>query len=258
MSGEEGAALIGALVGALTRADFAGPVAALVAGLVTGLHCVGMCGPLACAACAAPCARTGAAAGGVYNLARVAAYGVAGTVAGWVGKPAAQALAAEGGRVMCWVFALFFLAVVFGLDKRLRLPMPSRWLGRLLRGTAGAGRDAGAGGGAARGVGAGAGVWRRALVLGLCTPFLPCAPLYLAVAGAAMAGSALNGAVVMMAFGLGTVPLLWAAQKGMAAWERRFSPVVFEGVRRGLALVSVVLLVMRAGYAPETGCPMCH
>lgn len=220
--------------------DLTGPLAAMVAGAVTSLHCVGMCGPLACAACTGKCGRESTGAAAVYHGARLFSYGMVGLLAGALGARLSDALLGGATRGMAWIFALFFLAVVAGLDKRLRVPLGGRWLGGVV-GRAQAMTPT-----------------LRAGVLGLATPLLPCAPLYLVVAAAALAGSAGSGAVLMLAFGLGTVPLLFFVQNRLAWMERKWSPRAMDLARRGLALASVVLLVMRGLAAPETGCPMCH
>jgi sulfite exporter TauE/SafE len=230
------------LFGMLFQPELTGPLAALLAGLVTSLHCVGMCGPLACAACSSPCGRSSQAAAGLYHTTRLGSYIVVGLVVGWLGERVADALLGGATRAMTWIFVLFFLAVVAGFDKRLRLPTPGVWLGRLLRRREVDERQP----------------FARAAALGSLTPLLPCAPLYLVVAAAALAGSALHGAVLMLAFGLGTIPLLFAVQNRLHALEKRVSPQTMDWIRRGLALASVVLLLFRGTYTPETGCLMCH
>lgn len=220
--------------------DLAGPLAALAAGLVTSLHCVGMCGPLACAACTASCGRESNTAAAIYHATRMVSYAIVGLLAGAIGARLSDALVGGATRGMTWIFVLFFLAVVVGLDKRLRLPPGGRRLGRVF---ARVGQFAPA---------------SRAALLGLLTPLLPCAPLYLVVAASALAGSPLAGAGLMLAFGLGTVPLLFVVQNRLAWLEAKWSPRTMDYIRRGLALVSVLLLLMRSTYAPETGCPMCH
>lgn len=49
------------------------------------------------------------------------------------------------------------------------------------------------------------------LMIGLLNGLLPCGLVYVAVAGAIASGHVLNGALFMMLFGLGTVPLLLTA-----------------------------------------------
>ena len=73
----------------------------------------------------------------------------------------------------------------------------------------------------------GAGLWRRiqpftrrflpadsipkALALGMLWGWLPCGLVYTVLFTALLSGSALNGAILMLAFGLGTLPNLMAA-----------------------------------------------
>ena len=59
------------------------------------------------------------------------------------------------------------------------------------------------------------------------------------------AGSAARGAEVALAFGIGTVPLLWVAQHGFHRLRRRLTPVALGRVQRGLALVTAVILAWR-------------
>lgn len=231
--------------------ELAGPGAALLAGMVTSLHCVGMCGPLACSACAPsttctacpsncrkPASSTFSAA--VYHSTRMLSYLAAGAAAGFLGERVSEVLLGGATTGMIWVFVLFFLAVVVGLDKRLRFPSPERWFGGVLAKVGGGGP-----------VGRGA-------ALGIFTPLLPCAPLYLVVAAAALSGSAFAGAALMLSFGLGTVPLLFLLQNRLAWLERRWSPRTIDLTRRGLALVCVILLLVRGTYSAVSGCPMCH
>ncbi|NBX60811.1 MAG: sulfite exporter TauE/SafE family protein, partial [Opitutaceae bacterium] len=73
------------MTGAL--AGITGPGTAFIAGLVTSLHCVGMCGPLACALM--PAVRNDAdpqVVATTYHLTRLAGYTLLGAVAGGVGQ----------------------------------------------------------------------------------------------------------------------------------------------------------------------------
>ncbi|MDX2081237.1 MAG: sulfite exporter TauE/SafE family protein [Terrimicrobiaceae bacterium] len=217
--------------------ELTGPLAALAAGIVTSLHCTGMCGPLACAACTSPCQKSSNAPVALYHLGRLASYASAGTVAGLLGSKVLAPFLTGATRGMAWIFALFFLAVVLGLDKFIRLPLPPGVLSRAL---------------------SQGGPKARAAALGLLTPLLPCAPLYLVIAAAAIAGSPLDGAILLAAFGLGTIPLLFVVQNRFVWLQTRFSPRAMDLTRRALALASVVLLVTRATFTASTGCPMCH
>lgn len=224
----------------MIAAEITGPTAALVAGLITSLHCVGMCGPLACAACSRSGGPGSMAATFVYHGSRIASYALVGLAAGLIGRRLSDALTGGATSWMTWLFVLFFLAVVVGFDKRVRVPLPKAtmaWLGA---------------------TSARCGAKGRAGVLGFFTPLLPCAPLYLVVAAAALSGTSWAGGSIMAAFALGTVPLLLMVQSQFFRLGTRWSPTTMDYLRRGLALAAVVLLLMRGTYGgPEPSCPMC-
>lgn len=221
-------------------ADITGPLAALLAGLVTSVHCLGMCGPLACTACARKGGEGSLGASLVYHGARVFSYALVGGAAGVIGRRLALALSGGATRWMTWFFVFFFLLVALGLDKRLRIPLPKAGMAWL--GARAAACDA-------RG---------RAGVLGFFTPLLPCAPLYLVVMAASLSGSLWSGAGTMAAFALGTVPLLLLLQSQLFRLGKVWSPATMDRVRRGMAAVSVVILLARGTYSAATGCPMCQ
>jgi len=220
--------------------DITGPAAALVAGLVTSLHCAGMCGPLACSACVRRGGPGSLSAAWIYQGSRLAAYILIGLAAGLVGRRFSGALTGGAAGMVTWIFVFFFLAVLTGLDKRFRLPASAgamTWL---------------------RGVSDRWGVRGKAGALGFFTPFLPCAPLYFAVAAAGVSGTPLAGGGIMAAFGLGTVPLLLLLQTQFSLLGSRWSPVKLDQARRVLALASIVLLVLRGTQHSPTTCLMGH
>lgn len=223
-----------------TPSEITGPLAALLAGMITSLHCVGMCGPLACAACAKGGGGGGLAATFTYHGTRILSYAMAGIAAGLIGRRLSDALMSGMTGWMTWVFVLFFLAVVVGFDKRIRVPMPKGTMAWLGAASVRCGSRGGAG------------------VLGFFTPLLPCAPLYLVLVAAALSGSAWSGGGIMTAFALGTVPLLLVLQSQFYRMGRRWSSLTMDYLRRGLALASVVLLLLRGNFTASTGCPMCH
>jgi len=210
------------------------PLAALVAGVVTSVHCSAMCGPLTCAFFAAKpgSPREMLFAGGVYHLARMTSYAMIGGFLGVAGHSAARLLfAGAPGRLLPWAFAVLFLMIAFRLDRF--IPVVRTFSGifhRLKFNTMPR--------------------LKMSAVLGLATPFLPCGPLYAVFAVALFAGSFIDGAVLMAAFALGTMPLYWLLQTQYFRIQRRFSPSTLQWSRQGLALVSVLLLVARALSSP--------
>ena len=210
-------------------AGISGPGTAFIAGLITSLHCAGMCGPLACAIM--PAAREASdpqVVASTYHLTRLSSYTLLGALAGGVGRWPLTLLGDSALRWLPWLLVLFFVAVAFRFDQR--LPRVS-WLGRgyqaLLVRVRGGSRV------------------RAAAALGLATPLLPCGPLYFLLSLALLSGSALRGAETLLAFGLGTVPLLWLAQSNFHWLRTRLGPGRLGRARTVLSLGVALLLVWR-------------
>ena len=223
------------------------PAAAFVAGLVTSLHCAGMCGPLACLLAPAKGERVDAAVvHSAYHGSRLAAYGLLGAVAGAAGAAPAAFLNAPIVRALPWVMVVYFVFVAFKLGHRLpRLAL----LGRVQL--------------AVRGWARGRPATQVAAAMGAATPLLPCGPLYFLIAMAGFAGSAARGAELLLAFGMGTVPLLWLAQANVGWLRARLTPPALGRARTGLALAAAVVMVWRLrgdlGYAgPNLENWICH
>lgn len=228
-------------------AGITGPGTALVAGLVTSLHCAGMCGPLACALMPA---RAGDAdphtVASVYHLSRLAGYAVLGALAGGLGRFPLQLIGEGGLRWLPWLLVLFFIAVAVRFDQRLpRLPLLGRAYAAVAARLRGGSR------------------LRAAGLLGVATPLLPCGPLYFLLSLALLSGSALRGAETLLAFGLGTVPLLWLAQANFHLIRVRLGPVWLARAQTILALAVAALLVWRLRGTLGLGGPgadnfICH
>lgn len=218
---------------------------ALLMGLAGGPHCVAMCG--------AACAGMGQAAGPHKNSAMWSFQ--AGRVLGY---SALGALAAASMQGLGWltvqsaalrpVWTLFHVAtMVLGMLLLWKAQQPV-WLER-------AGRKIWSG---ARSLAAGRG--RGApLVIGALWTFLPCGLLYSALLVAALTGKALEGAMVMALFALGTSvsmmagPWLWLRLRGNGArgisgdWSVRLA---------GLALAASSVWALWMAYA-HNAAPWC-
>jgi hypothetical protein len=205
------------------------PATALVAGLITSLHCAGMCGPLACALMPARDDRSDPqTVSTIYHVTRLTGYMALGAVAGGLGRMPLTWMTGSALRWLPWVLVLYFAAMAFRWDRF--LPKPA-FLGRFSLRLSG---------------------WIRgrprvqaAAALGFATPLLPCGPLYFLLTLALLSGSALRGAEFMLAFGLGTVPLLWLAQS-QSHWIRsRLNPLWLGRARLGLALAIALVISWR-------------
>jgi sulfite exporter TauE/SafE len=221
----------------MTPAEISGPLAALVAGAITSLHCVGMCGPAACAVCVKKTGQSQLSSALSYHAARLVSYTLAGLAVGALGRHAAAFLSTGTLKGLTWIFIALFLLAALGLDKRFPLPALGKWTSAAAQSALRLGPHA------------------RPAALGLLTPFIPCMPLYIIVAAAALAGNALAGGAIMAAFALGTVPLLLGLQSQYIRFGSRLAPHKIEILRRGLAACCAAMLAYRA--LSETGCPFC-
>lgn len=204
--------------------------AVLLTSLLGSIHCVGMCGPLVVSA-ATP---LGASRGGVvgaqllYHGGRLGTLALLGALAGALGagvSDVAQLLGVQRAAAVVTGLALlgwggFLLWRGGGASFHLDLPGAAT-VGRAFQAV---------------------GEWppaRRALLLGALTPLLPCGWLYLFVIPAAGSGSAASGALVLLAFGLGSVPALL----GVALAFRE----TFSRFRERLQRITAVLLIVTGG-----------
>lgn len=193
---------------------------AFLAGLLGAGHCFGMCGGIAGALGAAAPGGQAVASALRFNLARVTAYsllgGVAATVAGLGG-------AIVGIPDWAWVLRLATALLIALIGLRLLANAPAlavieRLGGRIWQRVAPTLQRA-----------AGRPGWRGQVALGLGWGLLPCGLVYTMLFTAAASGRFLDGAAVMAAFGLGTLPALlgltsWSPALGLLlrdAWFRR-------------------------------------
>jgi sulfite exporter TauE/SafE len=204
-------------------------MAALLVGLLGGGHCVGMCGGIVAAVTVTlPKQQPKVGYLLAYNLGRIASYSAAGVLAGAVGAssfflqqvlPVEKILYALASSMLI-VLGLYLAGIWHGATKL-------EWLGSLL--------------------------WRRlqplskrflpvqslsqAFALGTLWGWLPCGLVYSVLVAALASGSPARGGLLMLAFGLGTLPTLLAM--GMAAvrlktllqnfWVRRVSGLAVLG-----------------------------
>jgi sulfite exporter TauE/SafE len=224
--------------------------AMFAAGLASGAHCIAMCGAIATAFDAGPRAvipiRAAAPGGGLarrlaFNAGRITTYAAAGALAAFAGAATYASGALPGQQALGIVTAVALLLMGLHMVGFTRALAPLERIGAPL--------------------------WRRLSPLaarllparnggqsyaaGLVWGFLPCAMVYAALGAAAFAGSAAQGALAMLAFGLGTLPFLlasgWLASRARA-WRTAAGAVLLgsggfglvhagalgEEIRRGL------------------------
>jgi sulfite exporter TauE/SafE len=187
-------------------------VAVFMVGLLSGVHCLGMCGSIVGIFTAqAPKERSRWPFHLAYSSGRIASYAIAGALVGTIGQ--AGLLMRDAVPVQHLLFALSSLMLVL--------------LGLYLAGVWGVVR---------RLEHLGGGLWKRlqpytarslpvntvprALGLGALWGWLPCGLVYSVLLTALASGSAVQGSLIRLAFGLGPLPnlraigLFWESIKG--------------------------------------------
>lgn len=216
--------------------------AAFLIGLLGSAHCLGMCGGIVGAlALRLPQAVQGSTTRLLpyalcYNLGRIASYACAGALAGLIGAQLLHGLAAAqaelAGRVLSSVFLIALGLYIAGWT-RLLAPLERagawfwRWiepLGRRLLPVSSPG---------------------QALALGVVWGWLPCGLVYGALALALTAGGILQGAALMAAFGLGTLPMLLTMGAAAGLLRRlSFAPALRRAMGAAVLIFGVARLVL--------------
>ena len=212
-------------------------ISAFVVGLLGGVHCVGMCGGIVGALSLGAASHRQLPILLAYNAGRISSYALAGALMGALGFYFSGLLPVQAAqRFLLSVAGLFM--VLMGLY------LAGWWnaLSHIER--------------------AGGALWRKieplgrglvpvrsirhGFVLGLLWGWLPCGLVYSALVWTVSAGGAWEGALLMLAFGLGTLPnllLMGVAAAQLNRWVRQ--PVV-RAVAGALVMVFGLLLVYRA------------
>ncbi|GLP96091.1 sulfite exporter TauE/SafE family protein [Paraferrimonas sedimenticola] len=204
------------------------PWAALLVGLMGGGHCLGMCGGLMAAmslSASSNSSKKSLILG--YNLGRITSYMIAGAIVGGVVASIAQVTDASNG--LLW---LRFVAAALMIVTGLYIAGINQWLTVTEK--------------------AGKQLWAQiqplakrllpvanplqAYMAGIVWGWLPCGLVYSMLTWAIASGSAAQGATLMAAFGLGTLPallLVGVAAKKLEHWLKH----------KGVRLVSGLLLI---------------
>lgn len=169
----------------------------LIIGLVGSFHCIGMCGPLALSLpLKEQSLTTRITSAMLYNSGRIFTYGFLGLLLGFLGFGFSmwgiqQWISIAMGALMIFSvgFPLMFKQTTFitGLFDRLYKALTTAF-GRFF----------------------GVRTYGSVLIIGLLNGFLPCGLVYIALAGALLVSTPVNGAIYMIIFGLGTLPALLA------------------------------------------------
>ena len=227
--------------------------AALALGAMGSVHCIGMCGGIAGAlsVALAPEQRTRGTLWTQqlgYAFGRIVSYGVAGAFAGSAGLLLADALGPRGALLLRVAAAVLLLM--------LGLQLGGWWhgLGALER--------------------LGASVWcwiaptvdasargrslLHAIGVGAAWGWLPCGLVYSTLAWAAAGADPIRGALIMIAFGLGTVPAVAATGVAAARATQRLQSLASRRVAGALIMSLAIWTAVAAGAHRGSASPTCH
>lgn len=226
--------------------DFTVLLTAVMAGLLGSGHCFGMCGGIA--AGLGSTVRQGWASAVLFNSGRLMSYAILGAASATILSSVGHVL-----NVPQWGFVLRLMTAIMILLIGLQFVFGWQLLGGLER--------------------LGAKIWKKVLpfalrasampggsgrlLLGLCWGLLPCGLVYSVLLTASSTGTQVGGALVMLAFGLGTLPSMLGMSLS-APVLRQFLADPWSRKLMGLALVflailSVILmLVHHPAVSPHT------
>mgnify|MGYP001204068179 CR=1 FL=1 len=204
--------------------------AAIILGLMSSLHCLGMCGPLVFAL---PVRTTNKwnklFKYLLYNIGRITTYALLGMVSGLIGK----GFVAAGMQKMLSVGAgIFIIAAIIVMYNPVRLGLLnqfSHWINQQVK--AGFQRYFKSSG------------FFSLFVLGVLNGLLPCGVVYIALLSAIATGDSLSGAIYMMLFGLGTMPLMLTVGIAGNLFREKIKPAFFKIIPIIGCIVGVMLVV---------------
>ncbi len=227
--------------------DLSTLLTAFFVGLLGSGHCFGMCGGIAAGLGSLPVRSESRSGKGQYtlsatlfNVGRILSYASLGLISAWILASVGQVL-----NVPLWGMILRLLTALMVFLIGLQFLSGWNTLDGIER--------------------AGAKVWKHVLplavrasslpggtgrlLLGLCWGLLPCGLVYSVLLTASAAGSPVSGAIVMLAFGMGTLPSMlgmslatpWLAAILSDQWTKK----LMGAALMLLAVLSVTLMLVR-------------
>jgi hypothetical protein len=170
---------------------------ALLLGLVGSLHCAGMCGPIAIALPLSNESWLARISGGLlYNAGRTITYGVLGAFFGLAGMGLAL------GGMQQWISIILGVVMILAVLIP-RLGAAGKKIYTLTDSVTGLLKKPFIKLFKVR-------TYRSLFIIGLLNGFLPCGLVYIALAGALVMSQVHEGALYMVFFGIGTIPMMLA------------------------------------------------
>lgn len=172
-------------------------LSALLLGLMGSFHCAGMCGPIAIALPLHGNTLPQKIFGGtLYNIGRTLTYGMMGAVFGLLGQ--GLQLIGFQQKVSVIMGAIMIISVLFPALFKHQYSMNKSWFSGVAKLKTTISKMF-----AIRS-------FQSLFFIGMLNGLLPCGLVYMAIAGAIGTGGVAEGALYMILFGLGTVPMMLA------------------------------------------------
>ena len=190
---------------------------AFVIGLFGSLHCVGMCGPLAFAIPNVPGEKWRLVLDKfLYQLGRAFSYAILGLLIGFVGRRIWVSGSQQILSIICGVLIVAYSILRLlprGIKPNTNFTFVNTWIAKAIQQRNGH------------------------FIIGMLNGILPCAFVYVALATAINTSSAVQSALFMFFFGLGTLPLMFAAAVGFSFAGHTLR----RSINKVLPLLSLVL-----------------
>jgi uncharacterized protein len=199
---------------------------ALTTGLFSSLHCIGMCGPLALALPTGRFSKRKAIfAKLLYNFGRISTYSFLGLIFGFIGEKIALFQFQQTFSIILGITFLIFIfkhkLLTFNqlgfINQFLRTKFKQFFNSNQLQ---------------------------NFYFIGIINGFLPCAMIYLALTGAVVSASPIEGMIYMAIFGLGTSPAMFLLVHFAGILKNKNS-IILRKTTSIYSLLFAVLLIVR-------------
>ena len=199
-------------------------IGAFLIGLMGSLHCVGMCGPIMIAFSGSNRSTSGFV---LYHSGRILSYLIIGLVLGGIGSFVSVLQIQQVATLILGVFVLLLYGIPSFRSEVERFYYQSKFY-RFVRSI----------------ITKNLSLKRRWFFSGIANGFFPCGMTYIAAAGAIAIAHFWHGALFMLLFGLGTVPMLFVLQYSGTFLIKKFKNLIPRSLQV-VALLSGLLMVKR-------------
>lgn len=201
---------------------------AIIMALAGSLHCAGMCGPLVLAL-PIQSNRFSLIFGRIlYNIGRVFTYTILGFLIGLAGSKFILFGYQQTISIILGLMLILFAVLPEKYKKKfLSISFINKYISRITKNL----------GNRIRG-----GKLYNMFIIGVLNGLLPCGFVYVALTAAAAMGSSFNSAIVMMGFGIGTIPIMFLTS--FASKIFKFN-ILFRRVVPVLTVILALVIILR-------------